>query len=1176
MYKIFTAIKCRWLCAAKFCSKAGTAYLFLILNIAVVSTVQAQGVPSKITLNVANASLEDVVASIQQQSGYDFVYTANLLKTGKPVTLTISSNSITDVMDKCLSGQPLTYTITRKTVTIRPRPTSPAPSPANEKKGTPVSGMVTDEQHQPLPGVTIKDKQTGKVSVADKDGHYQITVESNAVLVFSFIGYQTLAIPRQGKTDINITMKPQNSGLNEVVVIGYGTTRKSDLTASVSTISKEAMSQRTLLSFADAIKGKAAGVQITQNDGTPGSENTIRIRGASSVSASSTPLYVIDGVMQDDANNISPGDIENIEILKDASGTAIYGSRGANGVILITTKSGKSGKAQVEFYDNTGYQTPAHLYSLMNASQYVHRQYLANYVYSPASTTNPNAPASTLTGYTYYRDTPLGTPGGFWAVPTISPYSSWQNYTSPDSVNTNWQKALFQHSLVQEYRLSLQGGSKDSKYAFMGGYLNQGGLIVFSDYQRYNGRFNFQQNVSKNVMVTSNVSFTRNHTEGFTASTSALNGGIVSNPIITSMLQQPPTNPLTFTDIEDNAEQAGYITTNPYSLAKYVTNNRDVSELITRLALDWTIDDHFSFRSTGTLTYTNANTDSYYPKNVAAGSKFNGRAVLSRGVTNRYLNENLLYYKTQINKDNRINAFVGATFEQSKYSLITAENQNYNVETLGVFGLSNGTTPIIPTYNITKWTMASFLGRVEYSLKDKYLFTATMRADGSSRFSANNKWSYFPSAALAWRASEEKFIKSIDVISNLKFRTSIGQSGNTAIPSYLTLSTIATYFSPINGNTPSYGVVVDRPENLALKWETTTQVDGGADLGLFHDRLNLTVDWYLKRTKDLLIQKVTPGYSGYRNTWTNLGSIQNSGLEADINGLIIAKKDFSWNLGANIGFNRSKAIQIGDQLSLAPGVVSGIGTSAIIQNGQPLGQWYGYQTNGIYQSLAEIKASGLTEINGIAIGAVRPGTRKFIDINGDHKIDANDRTILGQGQPVFTGGLTNSVTYKGLNLNAVIQYSYGNKIYNANRVALESGRNTNNSNAVLANSWRPDLYNSNTGTLVEAGNPNNSYRMPGSPEENLMLSDWIEDGSYIRLSDVTLSYQFKSQFISKVGLRGLTIFSSGKNLWLWSKYTGYDPEVNTRQGGFGDLMPSLDYASYPRSKVYSLGIRAQF
>jgi TonB-linked SusC/RagA family outer membrane protein len=735
---------------------------------------------------------------------------------------------------------------------------------------------------------------------------------------------------------------------------------------------------------------------------------------------------------------------------------------------------------------------------------------------------------------------------------------------------------MFQKSLVQEYRVSVLGGSKDTKFAFLGGYLDQGGLVVYSGYKRYNGRFNFQQNLSKGVTLSSNISTSRSGTNGFISSTSALNGGIASNSIIFNMLQQPPVNKLTYTDVEDNSDVNGYITSNPYSIAKYVTNTRDITEWIARLSLDWNINSNFMFRATGTYTNTNSNTDAYYPKSVSAGSKYNGRAVLSRGVTNRYLNENLLYYKGRIGEDHRINVMGGATFEQSKYSLITAENQNYAIETLGVFGLSNGTVPVIPTYTVTKWSMASFLSRAEYSFKNRYLATFTMRADGSSRFSPTNKWGYFPSAALAWRASEESFIQNITSISNLKFRASIGQSGNTAIPSYLTLSTIATYFSPMDGVTPNYGVVVDRPENLSLKWETTTQVNGGVDLGLFHDKINITADWYLKRTKDLLIQKVTPGYSGYRNTWTNLGSIQNSGLEISLSAPLVRKHGFNWNIDANIGFNRSRAIDIGDALSLAPDVVSGIGTSAIIRNGEPLGQWYGYQTNGIYQSPAEIKSSGLTAINGIAISAVRPGTRRFIDQNGDHVIDANDRIVLGQGQPVFTGGFSNSVSYKNFYLNIQIQYSYGNKLYNANRVSLESGRDLHNATAALANSWRPSLYDMTTGALVEAGNPNNQYRMAGSPEENLMLSDWIEDGSFIRLSDVTLSYQFDPKNLSRIGFHGLTLFASAKNLWIWTKYTGYDPEVNTRQGGFGDLMPSLDYASYPRSRVFSFGVKTQF
>lgn len=472
--------------------------------------------------------------------------------------------------------------------------------------------------------------------------------------------------------------------------------------------------------------------------------------------------------------------------------------------------------------------------------------------------------------------------------------------------------------------------------------------------------------------------------------------------------------------------------------------------------------------------------------------------------------------------------------------------------------------------------MASFLGRAEYSFREKYLATFTMRADGSSRFSKSNKWGYFPSAAVAWRVSEESFLHNVRAISNLKLRASLGQSGNTAIPSYLTLSTITPYFSPMDGNTPTYGVVVERPENLSLKWETTTQLDVGMDLGLLNDRVNVTADWYLKRTKDLLIQQVTPGYSGYRSTWTNLGSIQNMGVEVNVSARILQQHTFNWNIDANIGFNRSKALQIGPDLNLDPGVVSGIGTTAIIRNGQPIGQWYGYQTNGIFQSQAEINASGLTSINGQAISTIRPGTRKFIDQNGDGVINASDRVVLGKGQPSFTGGLTNTISYKGFNLNVVVQYSVGNKIYNANRVSLEAGRNNNNMTKGLAGAWRPSLYDMSSGELYEKGNPSNKYRMPGSTEELLMLSDWIENGTFVRLSDVTLSYNIPANKLKKTGIEGLTFFVTGKNLWIKTKYSGYDPEVNTRQGGFGDLMPSLDYAAYPRSRVYSFGLRAQF
>ncbi|MEZ2443927.1 TonB-dependent receptor [Chitinophaga sp. RCC_12] len=1129
----------------------------------------------KISLNVRNVSLKEIFNQITAKTGYDLFYSNQQINDQQKVSLNLKEAALQEVL-KAVLGNGFTWQYRDKVIYIKKKeglpPDSTRNAPALTDTVMRISGKITDQKGVLLPGASVKLKGTDKGGVTNEKGEFDLpdVTHGAGILVVSYIGFQSREVPVKNRSQINVSLMGEGSTLNDVLVIGYGTVKKKDVTASVSSISKEAMSERTLFSLADAMKGKAAGVQITQNDGTPGSESTIRIRGASSISGGSTPLYVIDGVMQENANDINPGDIESIEILKDASGTAIYGARGANGVIMITTKTGKAGKTVVELYANTGFQTPGHLVGVMDASEYAHARFLASaYTYTPADATDPNKPATELTGYTYYRDAPLGKSAGFWGVATDETYHDWYNYNNPDSTNTDWQKAMFQNSAIQEYRIIASGGSKDTKFSFMGGYLNQGGLIVYSGYERFNGRFNFQQKLSPAVTLTSNISGSRTTINGFISGSQ--NGGITSNSVITSMFSQQPVKPLSFSDIEDNEGVEGYISTNPYSLAKNVTNKRSNAEWVTRLALEWSINRHFTFRTTANYSAVNTNTDAYYPKNTSSGAKYGGRAVLARGATDKLMNENLLYYKGNIGRDHSINIMGGAIFEQNKASLVTAENQHYDIELLGPYGLGNGTVPVIPTYNITKWTMASFLGRAEYSYRQKYMATLTMRADGSSRFSKDNKWGYFPSAAVAWRASDEKFLKSVHAISNLKFRASLGQSGNTAIPSYLTLSTITTYFSPMDGNTPDFGVVVERPENASLKWETTTQVDAGMDLGLWNDKVNITADWYLKRTKDLLIQQITPGYSGYRSSWNNLGSIQNSGFEFNISSPLITRAQFGWNLDANIGVNRSKAVEIGPDLGLDPAVVAGIGTTAIIRNGQPIGQWFGYQTNGIFQSQAEIDASGLTVINGQAISKIRPGTRKFIDQNGDGIINAADRVVLGQGQPSFTGGLTNSLRYKAFNLNVVVQYSYGNKLYNANRVAMEAGRSTNNMSKGSVNAWRPSLYDMTSGELVEKGNPNNSYRMPGSPEELLMLSDWIEDGSFIRLSDVTLSYHFTARNVGNI-----TLFVSGKNLWISTKYSGYDPEVNTRQGGFGDLMPSLDYASYPRSRVYSFGLKAQF
>jgi TonB-linked SusC/RagA family outer membrane protein len=1039
-----------------------------------------------------------------------------------------------------------------------------------QNQGFAIQGTVIDDTGYPLPGVSVVEKNARRGTITSSTGTFSLTVTSpDAVIEFAFVGMQKHTERVAGRNVINVTMNEKTQNLDEVVVVGYGTSKKSDLTAAVSSVSTKELSNRVVLSLEDAMKGKAAGLQITQNDGAPGSEYTIRIRGASSISASSTPLYVIDGVMQDDASNLNPGDVESIEILKDASGTSIYGSRGANGVILITTKSGSAGKTKVDFYMNMGVQTPSRLYDLGNSGEYTQMQNMKTWTYFRGQTANPdmpNDPNYNTTLYTYYRDTPLGTSGGFWKVPVGQ--QDWKAWASPDSTNTDWQRKMFQNASIQEYRLNVSGGSDKNKFSIMGGYLKQDGLVIFSGFERYTGRMNWEQTVARNAKLSAVIAANRMSYTGFVLGD--------ANSVITTILRKPPTQQYTTKDYDPTDEDSESVSTNPYYLAKSATQNKLKTEFQTRMGLDWNLSRDLMFRSTGTYNYLGTDEDYYYPKTTASGLKQGGRALVYRTSAVRLMNEDFLYYKKKFNKNNRLQAMVGMTVEQSETKRIYAENQNFQVENLGVYGIGNGTSPQIPTYTYEMWRMLSFLSRAEYSLKDRYLLTLTMRADGSSRFGDNNKWGYFPSAALAWRISEEEFLRRSELISNLKLRLSVGQSGNTAIPAYRTLSEITNTFYPVDGTTASYGVIVGRAQNKDLKWETTTQYNAGLDVGLFNSAINLVLEGYVKNTSDLLIQKIVPGYSGYDKCWSNLGSIRNSGAELTISARPFKTKDFTYSFDFNIGFNRSFCVNIGPDLYMDPGVVSGAGNSALIQNGQPLGQWYGYRTNGIWQSLDEIQKSGIKEIFGTKIADIRPGSRKFIDMNNDSIINASDRTVLGKAEPWFTGGLVNNFSYKQFDLSVVFTYSVGSKIYNANKVVLESGRDNFNSTKAYANGWKPSLYDMNSGALVEAGTYSNTYRMAGNAAENIVLSDWIEDGSYLRLSDITLAYNFSKAVTRMLKISGLKVFASAKNVWLWTAYSGYDPEVNTRQGGWGDLMPSLDFASYPRARSYSLGFNVSF
>lgn len=1030
-----------------------------------------------------------------------------------------------------------------------------------------VKGYITDANKEPLVGVTIKEHgTTTNGTMTNIDGEYTIKVKSSSSsLEFSCAGMSTVTENIQGRSTINIVLQDVTRELDEVVVVGYGTVKRSDLTGAVSSIGRDAMEDRIIISLEDAMRGKAAGLQLIQNDGAPGSDFTMRIRGASSVNASSAPIYVVDGIISESSPNIGPGDIESIEVLKDASSTAIYGSRGANGVIIITTKRGAEGKAKVEFYTNIGWQTPTRLYDMMNSTEYALMRYKASgwkyYQYG----TDP----SSFTEGTVYRDG-LNPDANYWVLSDHNTFKNWQSYS--DSINTDWQDALLNTAMVQEYRITVSGGSPDTKYAFSGGYLNQDGIAVNSGYTRYTGRLNLEQKLNNKAKLFANLSATHGKYDGLATNS--------SDGLINSTLRQRPTLPYEAASIEeDPTTGGGDVISNPYRQVKDITRDRYRNNFVARMVLDYNLNKKILLRATATYA-TNFNKDkSFFPSTTSQGFKTKGRGVITNADNMKLMGEAFVYYNTKFGKFHKFKLMAGVTAESQTSESFTTENQQFPTTNLGANSMQLGIYPIIPRNSIAETRLASLLSRAEYSFKDKYLLTATARYDGSSRFGANNKWAFFPSLALAWRISEESAIKQLDIFDNFKLRLSYGRSGNQAIPAYRSLSAMATAVHPMNGTDISYGIMFERPAAKNLRWETTDQFDAGIDLGFLGNKLRVTVDVYNKETSNLLLTKNVPLYSGYRTTWANMGSIRNQGLEVSLGGTIIETKNFAWNSDFNIAFNRSKVLDIGPggKMGFDPGIIPGSGNFVMIQEGRSLGQWYGYEVDGVYNSQNEIDDHGLTEVLGASGNnmQLRPGDHKFVDQNKDGKINSQDLTVLGRGEPLYTGGFSNSLIYKGFELNFLLLFSYGSKVFNANLATLDAGREGFNQTQHIVESWSPTLYSS-TGELYDAGNPNGKYRLPGGPAENYCLSEFIEDGSFLRISDVTFAYTFNKKITNKLKLKGLKVFASGKNLYVFSNYSGYDPEVNTRQGQTGDLMTSLDFSSYPRARAFSVGFNIIF
>ncbi|WP_428667387.1 TonB-dependent receptor [Runella sp.] len=1090
----------------------------------------------KISVQVANQEIGRALERIEKVADVRFMYSPQLISSKRKVTLVAKNERLSTILEGLLRPLNIEYEVVGNKILLNRTP----PRAASENDRTEllpnaipieqtVKGTVTDENGAGLPGVSVVMKGANKGTTTNQNGTYSLAVpDEKTVLVFSFVGYEPQEIIVGNRSILDVALKTDIKSLSEVVVVGYGQVKKSDLTGSVATVPVEEIKKVAVTSLDQALQGRAAGVQITQNSGSPGSSTTIRIRGGNSIQGDNEPLYVIDGIpfKNDGAGSgssfnvlstLNPSDIESMTVLKDASSTAIYGSRGANGVVIITTKRGKAGKSTINFESYYGVQQVRKKYGVLNASQY------AQFV-NDANTNEGRAPVYT------------------------------QAQVDAFGEGTDWQNEIFRSAPIANYQLSTSGGDERTQYALAGGYFKQQGLVANSDFDRYSLRLNLDRKLTDKLKIGNSLTINRTSTNR-----ARTDGDLGSAGLVTmAALQFPPILPVYNPDgtYLITSPALSFTADNPAALARESKNINTAFRAFGNVFAEYQIIEGLNLKVLLGADAILQKQDSYLPRSVSSGLAQGGAASIFNSQSLTWLNENLLTYSKSFGVHN-INALLGFTQQANRTENSTASSRNFVNDNLGSGNLGAGSVPLVPSSGIGTWGLQSYLARINYGYKDKYLFTASFRTDGSSRFGANKRYGYFPSAALAWRVSEESFLKSVRFLSDLKLRATYGSTGNQdGIGNYPAYSLLGTQ-NYVLGNLVSTGIGPSQIANPDLSWETTTQADLGIDAGFFNNRLTLTADVYLKRTKDLLLNVTIPSTSGYSSAIKNLGKVENKGIEISISSHNLDGA-FKWNTDLNFASNRNTVLDIGGVPQIFAGQVANIAqnvNSGIVRVGEPLGTFYGYVTNGLYQTTDELTALSDPQ-------ARKPGDRKYLDLNGDKKIDDNDRTIIGRAQPKFIGGISNTFSYKGFELTVFLQGVYGNNILNANRFELEYLNGTNNQDLDMLNRWTP----SNTNTDI----PRASTTRPA----NRISTRQIEDGSYLRLKNLQLAYNFSPTVLKALKIQSLRAYVTAQNYVTWTNYSGYDPEVN--RFGQDSRSQGFDYGSYPAAKTLMFGLNIGF
>ncbi len=1111
-----------------------------------------------LSMQVESKTILDIFRIIEQKTAFKFFYENKYIDRNLRYDFNSRSISVNDILLQISRESNLKFKQINNTINVTTK--EPGQNGRTSEieiiiQTRTITGKVTSmEDSEGLPGVNVVEKGTSNGTVTDIQGNYSLEVSEGATLVFSSVGYTQEEIQIGNRSVIDVSMSADMQQLEDIVVVGYGTQQRKDLTGAISSVKPEDLQRIQAASLDEALSGLAAGVQVTSASGEPGAPVSIRIRGGGSLTAGSDPLYVVDGFAINNSTDVAnvggvgstvgssnnplsflnPNDIESLEILKDASATAIYGARGANGVVLITTKRGQRGASNIDFSATYGVQVlPSGIPTPLNSNE------LADlWVESWINTNNGDRTAR--------------------AIPDIETYNTLTGLGS-----NNWVKEITRNSSTANYQLTFSGGNEKTRYVFAANYFNQQGIVKGSNFDRYTMRLNLDSKLKDYLTVGANIVGARTAKDGvITGSTNSSVGGPVQAAFayapwgsVRVTAEEAPIYEEFGTTVDVGDYNPGVLIgggiENPVALTEAITIKDGFDRFLANTFINWDILPGLSFRPSIGIDLSYTNRQSYFPSTTNRGDP---RGTADWAQRNGYtlLNENLLIYKKVIGRHD-----FGATglfsWQKDYDENIRIGSTNFVNDLEGPYGIEDGEIISRPSTSAGENSLVSYMLRFNYIFDQKYLITLTGRADGSSKFGQNNKFGFFPSASLAWRLSEEDFVKNTGFFDDLKLRVSYGITGNQEIPRYNTLTRYQTTQTIIGGNVTN-GVFQQSISNQDLRWERSKMLNIGIDASIFNGRLNIVAEVYDQRTDDLLYQVTIPSHTGFRSVTRNIGEIQNRGVELSLNGQVVQHSNFNWTTSFNISRNEQKVLALSPGLNTVridrPLLSNEIREAyTVLQVGKPLGNFYGVIIDGIWQSREEIEASGTQP-------DANPGDYKIKDLDGDGRVTGADRGIIGNGQPDFYFGLTNRLRYKAFDLSFLINGSFGQEIANLN---AEFAQNYQPGRAAMQQAldrWTPS-------------NTDAKFRAAGSPQyKEILKSTSIEDGSFVRLKNVQLAYNFPATNLE--WLRNASVFVAIDNLYTITNYTGFDPEVNSF--GSNNFLYSVDVEAYPRASTYRIGI----